>query len=248
MKRFALALSAIVVGLVVSSCAVGVREPATEITTTSAVLNGKVLSSTGGPGSWYIEYGPTEARTEKTPTRAIDFVVGELEPVSEPIDGLEPGTIYHFAVCAEDSENPGEPFCSPDRTFRTVSIRDSVVARGSSVSGFTITNVDVDVSSGPSGENPTGHAAADVSGVGHLQSSSITCLSVSGNSANIAGSLEPNSAGYAGFFATVLDLGPANSGQDRFGAVGGSNVPTNCSGPIGTGNLNGDGAVVLDAP
>ena len=35
---------------------------------TSAMLNGKVLSTTGGPGSWYIEYGPTAARTEKTPT------------------------------------------------------------------------------------------------------------------------------------------------------------------------------------
>ena len=32
MRRLALALSAIVVGLVVSSCAVGVRQPATDIT------------------------------------------------------------------------------------------------------------------------------------------------------------------------------------------------------------------------
>lgn len=119
MKRLLLALSAIAVGLVVSSCAVGVRGSATEVTTTSATLNGKVLSSTGGPGSWYIEYGPTEARAEKTPTRTIDFEASEIEPVSEPVDGLEPGTIYHFAVCAEDGENPGEPFCSPDKTFRT---------------------------------------------------------------------------------------------------------------------------------
>ena len=91
MKRFALALSAIVVGVVVSSCAVGVRQPATDITETSATLNGKVLSTTGGPGSWYIEYGPTAARTERTPTRTIDFVANESEPVSEPVDGLEPG-------------------------------------------------------------------------------------------------------------------------------------------------------------
>ncbi len=119
--RLVLALSAIAVGLVVSSCAVGVRDSPTEVTKTSATLNGKVLSSTGGPGSWYIEYGPTEARAEKTPTRTIDFEAGEIEPVSEPVDELEPGTIYHYAVCAEDGENPGEAFCSPDKTFRTQS-------------------------------------------------------------------------------------------------------------------------------
>ena len=119
MKRVALALSAVVAGVVVSSCAVGVRGPATDITDTSAVLDGAVLSTTGGPGSWYIEYGPTTARTERTPTRNIEFVVNESQPVSEPVDGLEPGTIYHYRVCAEDSENPGDPFCSPDQTFET---------------------------------------------------------------------------------------------------------------------------------
>jgi hypothetical protein len=118
-KHPAFALTALMVALTASSCAVGVRQPATDITDTSAVLNGKVLSTTGGPGSWYIEYGPTLARTERTPTRDIDFVVNESEPVSEPIDSLEPGTTYHFAVCAEDSENPGDPFCSPDQTFTT---------------------------------------------------------------------------------------------------------------------------------
>ena len=121
MKRLVLALSAIVVGVAVSSCAVGVREAATEITQTSATLNGKVFSSTGGTGSWYIEYGPTEARADETPTRTIDFEANALEPVSEPVDGLEPSTIYHYAVCAEDGENPGEPFCSRDQTFRTQS-------------------------------------------------------------------------------------------------------------------------------
>jgi hypothetical protein len=119
MKRFALALSAIVVAVVVSSCGVGVRQPATNITDTSATLNGKVLSTTGGPGSYYIEYGPTAARTERTPTRTINFDADQSYPISEPVDGLEPGTRYHFAVCAEDSENPGNAFCSPDQTFTT---------------------------------------------------------------------------------------------------------------------------------
>ena len=202
MKRFALALSAIVVGVVVSSCAVGVRQPATEITTTSATLNGKVLSTTGGPGSWYIEYGPTPARTERTPTRAIDFEVNAIEPVSEPVDGLEPGTTYHFAVCAEDSENPGDPFCSPDQPFTTEPDHagDSIVGSGSF--GLFLASK-VDVASGPSGENPTGQASVTLGGGEVIETSSVDCLAVSGNSATYAGTLQPNSFGYTHYRASV---------------------------------------------
>ncbi len=116
MKRL---VPACLVVLALSSCAVGVRQTATGITGGGATLNGKVLSTTGGPGSWYIEYGTTTARTQKTPTRTINFVANESKPVSEPVDGLTEGTAYHFAVCAEDGENPGEPFCSPDQVFTT---------------------------------------------------------------------------------------------------------------------------------
>ena len=118
MRRFALALSMCVVGMVVSSCAVGIRQAATEITTTSATLNGKVLSTTGGPGSWYIEYGPTAGSRRRTPTRTIDFVVNESNRCPSH-RRARAATTYHFAVCAEDSENPGDPFCSPDQTFTT---------------------------------------------------------------------------------------------------------------------------------
>ena len=114
-----------------------------------------MLSTTGGPGSWYIEYGPTAARTERTPTRTIDFVVNESEPVSEPVDGLEPGATYHFAVCAEDSENPGDPFCSPYQTFKTPG--DSVVGTGVRAVFEDITeSFAYDIGSGTSGENPNG--------------------------------------------------------------------------------------------
>jgi hypothetical protein len=199
MSRLVLAVSAIVVGVVVSSCAVGVRQPATEITDTSAVLNGKVLSTTGGPGSWYIEYGPTAARTEKTPTRTIDFVANESEPVSEPVDGLEPGAIYHFAVCAEDSDNPGDPFCSPDATFST---GDSVVGEARQCEGgveppcrfqgpFPLQDIwTVDAHSTASGDAPSGTLEA-VYGYGGRGSSiysvDVTCLHVVDNVAIIGG-------------------------------------------------------------
>jgi hypothetical protein len=117
MRRLPLTLAVLCVAI--SSCAVGVRQPATEVTETSAVLNGKVVSTTGGPGSYYISYGAVSPRTERTPTRPIDFVAEESRAVSEPVDGLAPGVTYRYVVCAEDGENPGEPFCSPTQTFKT---------------------------------------------------------------------------------------------------------------------------------
>jgi hypothetical protein len=252
MKRFALALPAIVVGLVVSSCAVGVRQPATEVAPNSAVLNGKVLSSTGGPGSWYIEYGQTAAHTEKTPTRTIDFVTSEIEPVSEPVDGLEPSTTYHFAVCAEDSENPGDPFCSPDQTFRTTTDATSDSVR---VTGNTRTwhNIDIEVSSGPSGENPTGHGTLDISYGGgnfdHWVLGAITCFSINGNTASIAGVLAASDPGFPGFAITVVDQGPADSGLDSFTANGaGEAGPTECPANTFRDSLIDGNAVVVDAP
>jgi hypothetical protein len=105
--------------LAVSSCAVGVRRPASDITDTSAVMNGTAVSTTGGPGSYFVKYGLTSTPLWDTPTRDVDFEEGESHPVSEPLDGLEPGTTYHYRVCAEDGENPGDPFCSPDQAFET---------------------------------------------------------------------------------------------------------------------------------
>ncbi len=118
-KRVASAVSVVVLAFAVSSCAVGVRKPATYVTDISATLNGNVLSVDGGPGRYYIEYGTTLARTDRTPTRPITFVEDEIYPVSEPVQDLTPGTTYHYAVCAEDESNAGDPKCSRDQTFTT---------------------------------------------------------------------------------------------------------------------------------
>jgi hypothetical protein len=82
-----------VLALAISGCAVGVRFPATAVTGDGATLNGKVLSTSGGPGSWFFEYGqfPDPQVADRTPARDIDFVLGQSHPVSEPVDGLAPG-------------------------------------------------------------------------------------------------------------------------------------------------------------
>jgi hypothetical protein len=223
-----------------TGCAVGVREPATDITDTSATLNGKVLSTTGGPGSWYIEYGPTQARTEKTPTRTIDFEANKIEPVSEPVSGLEPGTTYHFAVCAEDSENLGDAFCSPDQTFVSLAAEgDSATGVGSS-RDFTF---DFAASSGPSGENPEGTFSGEYLDF-HLEGP-VICLKVEGNVATLVFTHDaPNFGHWA--VVTVVDN---ELTQDTIAAVTYS-IPKDCSARETTleQSLTDGDIVVTDAP
>ena len=119
MKRLVLVSSVAVLAMAVSSCAVGVRHRATFVTDSSATLNGTVLSTDGGPGSYHIEYGRTTARTSTTSVRTFQFEQNAINPVSEPVAGLDPNTLYHYAVCAEDESNAGDPYCSPDQTFTT---------------------------------------------------------------------------------------------------------------------------------
>ena len=57
MIRVSVALG--VLALLATSCAVGVRQPASLVTETTAVMNGNVLSTTGGPGSYEFRYGPS---------------------------------------------------------------------------------------------------------------------------------------------------------------------------------------------
>jgi hypothetical protein len=126
-----------------------------------------------------------------------------------------------------------------------VPTQDSVVASG--FSGL-FTNIDTNVTSGPNGENPTGHAELDAAGQ-HFASASITCLSVSGTTAVVGGSLQPNSLGFAGFVETLVDNGPASAVLDEFNAVGTSEVPTVCPPPSPfISLLFGGDIVVVDAP
>ena len=133
----------------------------------------------------------------------------------------------------------------PAMATAQVPTQDSVVASG--FSGI-FTNIVTNVTSGPSGENPTGHAEADAAGQ-HFASASITCLSVSGNTAVVGGSLQPNAFGFAGFVSTHVDNGPGSAELDAFNAVGTSDVPTVCPPPSPfTSLLFGGDIVVVDAP
>jgi hypothetical protein len=219
-----------------SSCAVGIRGAATEIGTQAALMNGGVVSTTGGLVSYHFEYGQGDA-LQATPGQTLDLAAGGTEPVSEPVSGLEPGRTYRYRVCAEDSDNPGDPFCSPFRAFSTVEPVGQDYAIGTfsnSVAAFV-----VDVRSDPTGGDPAGEVTASEGRLGS-ESAHVACLDVEGNRATIGVEFSPSIG--SGFF--FLEDNP--TGQDRFGAAAlaaGQSI-TDCPAgpstldPISTGTIN----------
>lgn len=127
----------------------------------------------------------------------------------------------------------------------TPSFQDHAYGSGTQVS---FTTFDFDVTSGPSGENPSGFAVTDAFGA-HFVASSITCLAVSGNTATYVGGLQPNLFGLAYYKVTDIDNGPAGSNLDVIAGEA-SNTPYDCTtrsygsvGPITSGDV-----VVVDSP
>lgn len=81
-----------------------VTEPATEIKTEEATLNGK-LDADGLPTTFYFEYGKTTGYGQAAPAPPGESVADDspgVQPVSYALAGLEPGTTYHFRIVAEN--------------------------------------------------------------------------------------------------------------------------------------------------
>ena len=106
-------------------------------------------------------------------------------------------------------------------------------------------NLSVSITSGPSGENPTGSLTADFSGA-HFQTTAISCFVVDGNTATFAAPVEPNVLGVTFIKVTFVDNGPG-PGVDTFGASG-STVPFDCASPLVPVNTILGDIVVVDAP
>lgn len=134
--------------------------------------------------------------------------------------------------------------------------RDSVT--GSGATAFS-NDFGINMSSGPSGEDPTGGFGYTVSIsyphllLGHVASQSPTCLAVHGNTATAVGPvalvdpfyLDP---GY-GIKVTVVDNGQTGSGPDTVGItpVYGTLSPSDCDTPTGGDPLTRGDIVVTDS-
>ena len=91
-------------------------EPATNLSSTSSQLNGKV-SPEGLETTYYFEYGLTASYGSKAPASAESIGSGKEDvAVSKQVKGLEPATTYHYRVVA--TNEIGTTY-GADRTFAT---------------------------------------------------------------------------------------------------------------------------------
>jgi hypothetical protein len=91
-------------------------KPASSSTRTSATLNGTV-NPNGSATTYQFEYGATIEYGAKAPAspKSIGSGVSPVE-VSEKIEGLQPGTTYHFRLVATNAQGSN---ASTDQTFTT---------------------------------------------------------------------------------------------------------------------------------
>jgi hypothetical protein len=122
--------------------------------------------------------------------------------------------------------------------------QDSVVLTGGPAQTANFTVIDIDATSGPSGENPTGQVRFDVFDFLNV-GGPVTCLAVSGNTATI--NIDDQIGGFGVVTVQVVDGQP-----DSFDAAPTGRAPTDCSplppsgleGPV----VSGGDIVVVDAP
>ncbi len=106
--------------LALAGCVTSFRGPVSDVTGTSATLNGVVGSTDEARATWWFKYGETGSYGKLTPVRDVDFTDQPAHHVSEPVVGLTAGTTYHYSLCVDD-QDPADAFCGPDQTFGTYS-------------------------------------------------------------------------------------------------------------------------------
>ncbi|MCB0876600.1 MAG: aryl-sulfate sulfotransferase, partial [Solirubrobacterales bacterium] len=99
------AAALVISAAMLAGCAGGYTEPAADVTGTTATVHGVVFAFEPADPEidYWFEFGPTKAYGASTPHRSLEITDRDNHPVSEDLTGLEPGTTYHYRVCAEDT-------------------------------------------------------------------------------------------------------------------------------------------------
>jgi hypothetical protein len=95
-------------------------ESVANVEATAATLEAQV-DPDGIATTYRFEYGPTEAYGASTPTSALTGADNVDQGASARINGLQPGSTYHYRVVASNPESPAGGTVGPDRTLRTPS-------------------------------------------------------------------------------------------------------------------------------
>ena len=200
-----LALAALgLVAALASGCATGFVGTPTNITGTSATINGIVWTTDGGDVTYWVEYGTTTAYDQETAARTVGVAEDAPHDVSAPLAGLTPSTTWHYRICAEDAQ---AGTCSKDATLFT---GDSVT--GSGVAAINDVIVEVDAHSGPSGESAGGSFAFTISGT--RQEFPVSCLHLSGNTAVVGTGFA--AGGAAAGLVRIVDGAPDTISTNHF--------------------------------
>ena len=96
---------------------------ATEVTATAAKLNAQVDPG-GAETTYHFEYDTTPYTTsaphgQSTPESPSIGADNSLHPATAAIQGLQPGTTYHYRLVATNSMSPSGGTDGPDETFTT---------------------------------------------------------------------------------------------------------------------------------
>jgi hypothetical protein len=105
---------------------------ATDVTTTSAKLNGTV-DPNGRATSWYFEFGTSTGYGTKTPEKSAGAGTSAAG-VSVPVTGLARGRLYHFRLVATSDAGTAR---GADRTLSTSGAPDAVTGSASAVTPTT---------------------------------------------------------------------------------------------------------------
>jgi hypothetical protein len=99
-RRLVLATSSVIVLFAIVAApalaATMTTQEASQLTTTTAVLNG-VVGTGGVATAWQFQYGTTTAYGSNTPLQQIPAGKGDVS-VSSMVQGLSPNTTYHFRL------------------------------------------------------------------------------------------------------------------------------------------------------